>query len=378
MSVRKRTLPSGEIRWLVDYTDQTGNRRGRQFKTQREAKAFEAKAKVEVSERNHVPRSEAVTVRAAVENYLKHCDGRVAAGEMERRTLADIRSKLAHVTGENGIPEVLLPDLSFSGADTMRLRLIAAGMSGANGAKVMGTLRTLLNWAVDSRLVSKNDLAGRKSKRGSREKKRVPIPVGADVAKLLVEADKLLPPHGLYVRTAVLTGCRAGELRGLQWRHVDFTAATIMVEQRAEQDGTIGQPKTASGHRTVPLPAGLLSKLKEAHLAAGRKSDAFVFANRAGEPLDHDAFSGRHWRPLLKRLGLSGLDFHHLRHYYASALLNAGVPITEVSRRLGHADPSITLKIYSHALPEARSGEELVGIEAGLTGAQHECNTKPA
>ena len=67
MSVRKRTLPSGETRWLVDYTDQTGTRRARQFKTQREAKAFEAKAKVEVSERTHVPTSEAVTVREAVE-----------------------------------------------------------------------------------------------------------------------------------------------------------------------------------------------------------------------------------------------------------------------------------------------------------------------
>jgi len=374
MSVRKRMLASGETRWLVDYSDQSGIRRARQFKTQREAKAFEAKAKVEVSERNHVPRSEAVTVRAAVEGYVRHCDGRVAAGEMERRTLADIKSKLAHVTGENGMPEVLLPDLTFSAAEGMRLRLIAAGMSGANSSKVMGTMRTLLNWAIDARMVSKNDLAGRKARRGSREKKQVPIPVGADVAKLLMEADKLPSPYGLYIRTAVLTGCRSGELRGLQWRHVDVVAATIQVEQRAEQDGTIGQPKTVSGHRMVPLPTGLLAKLKEAYLATGRNANAFVFANKVGEPIDHDAFSGRHWRPLLKRLGLSGLDFHHLRHYYASALLHAGVAITEVSRRLGHADPSITLRIYSHALPEASSGAELAGIEAGLTGVQHGCN----
>ncbi|HLO74862.1 MAG TPA: tyrosine-type recombinase/integrase [Magnetospirillum sp.] len=356
---------------MVDYTDQTGTRRARQFRTQREAKAFEAKAKVEVSERTHVPKSEAVTVRVAVEKYTTHCEGRVAAGEMERRTLVDIKSKLAHVTGENGIPEMLLPDLTFAAADTMRLRLIAAGMSGANGAKVLGTLRTMINWCVDSRMASRNDLAGRRSKRGSREKKQVPIPAGAAIAGLLVEADKLPAPYGLYIRTAVLTGCRAGELRGLQWRHVDFAAGTVRVEQRAEQDGTIGQPKTISGHRTVPLPAGLLAKLKEAHLAAGRAPEAFVFGNRAGEPIDHDAFSGRRWRPLLKRLGMAGLDFHHLRHYYASALLNAGVAVTEVSRRLGHADPAITLRIYSHALPEASSGAELAGIEAGLKAKEN-------
>lgn len=374
MSVRKRTLPSGEIRWLVDYSDQTGVRRARQFKTQREAKAFEAKAKVEVSERTHVPKSEAVTVREAVEKYVLHCDARVDAGEMERRTLADIKSKLAHLTGENGITEILLPDISFATADAMRLRLVGAGMSGANAGKVMSTTRTMLNWALDSRMIARNDLAGRKAKRGSREKKQVPIPAGADVVKMLVEADMMPAPYGLYVRTAVLTGCRAGELRGLQWRHVDFVAASVLVEQRAEQDGTIGQPKTVSGHRAVPLPAGLLAKLKEAYLAGGRNSEAFVFSNKAGEPIDHDAFSGRHWRPMLKRLGMLGLDFHHLRHYYASALLHAGVPVTEVSRRLGHADPAITLRIYSHALPEASSGAELAGIEAGLTASQQECN----
>lgn len=395
MSVRKRTLPSGEVRWLVDYKDQTGARRARQFKTQREAKAWEARAKVEVEERTHVARSQAVTVRDAAEKYLKHCEGRVAAGEMEKGSYADVRGKLAHVTGENGMPEVLLPDVSFGAADAMRLRLVTAGMSGATSTKVIGALRTMMNWAVDARLAARNDLAGRRLKRGSREKKQVPIPSQEAIAKMLVEADKLPAPYPLYVRTATLTGARAGELRGLQWRHVDFKGGTITVKQRADRNGGIGQPKTVSGHRTIPVPAGLLAKLKVEFLAAGRDLDRFVFLNPgresakpkkgeapkparapANEPIDHDNFGNRHWRPMLRRIGLAHLDFHHLRHYYASALLNAGVPVTEVSRRLGHADPGITLKIYSHALPEAASGAELAGIEAGLSTKQHECNTK--
>ncbi len=367
MSVRKRVLASGETRWLVDYKDSQGKRRAQQFRTQREAKAFAAKATVEVAERTHIPKAEAVTIRTAVERYTKHLEGRVAAGELERRSLADVKSKLAHVTGENGLPEVLLPDASFGAVDSMRLRLIASGMSGANAAKVVGALRTMLNWCVDSRLASRNPLAGRRAKRGSRDKVQVPIPSQDAVSALLEAADGLSGCYGLYIRTAALTGCRAGELRGLQWWHIDFEAATVTVTQRAEQDGTLGNPKTVSGHRTVPLPAGLLAKLKEAFLAAGRDGARFVFANRVGVPLDHDAFSGRHWRPMLKRIGLEGMRFHDLRHYYASALLNAGVPVTEVSRRLGHADPAVTLRVYSHALPEAASGSELAAIEAGLT-----------
>jgi len=391
MSVRKRIMPSGETRWLVDYKDQVGARRARQFKTQREAKAWEARAKVEVEERTHVARSQAVTIRDAVEKYLKHCEGRVAAGEMEKGSYADVRSKLAHVIGENGMPEVLLPDVSFGAADAMRLRLIGAGMSGATSTKVTGALRTMMNWAVDARIAGRNDLAGRRVKRGSREKKQVPIPSQEAIGKMLAEAEKLPAPYPLYIRTATLTGARAGELRGLQWRHVDFKAGTITVKQRADRSGGIGQPKTVSGHRTIPVPTGLLAKLKADFLAAGRDLDRFVFLNPgrgpakrkkgaapapANEPIDHDNFGNRHWRPMVRRIGLPDLDFHHLRHYYASALLNAGVPVTEVSRRLGHADPGITLKIYSHALPEAASGAELAGIEAGLAAKQHECNTK--
>ncbi len=65
---------------------------------------------------------------------------------------------------------------------------------------------------------------------------------------------------------------------------------------------------------------------------------------------------------MLKKLGIT-LGFHDLRHYYASWLIKAGVPITEVSRRLGHSDASVTLRNYSHALPEDKGGEELAAME---------------
>lgn len=385
MAVRKRewTAADGTKRsaWQADYVDQNGKRQRPTFKTKREAAAFLAKATVEVQERRHVPASEAVTVRAAVDGYLKACAARVAAGELERRSLADIKAKLAHVLGERGIPEVKVPHLSFSVVDAMRLRLIEHGMSQANARKVVAQLRAFVNWAVDDGLATRNELMGRKSQRRAREKVEVDIPAAADVKALLVASDDLPAPYGLYVRAAALTGARAGELRGLQWKHVDFDGATIKVEQRAEQSGEIGLPKTAAGHRTIPVPPDLLRRLREAAMAVGRDPDRHVFAPAPpakligearrqwladnGGPVDHDNFGSRHWRPLLKRLGLS-MKFHGLRHYYASALIAAGVPITEVSRRLGHADVAMTLRVYSHALPESRSGGELSAIEAAI------------
>lgn len=62
-------------------------------------------------------------------------------------------------------------------------------------------------------------------------------------------------------------------------------------------------------------------------------------------------FGHRHWRPLLKKLGIPHRGLHHARHTAASLLLGNGVPVHIVSRMLGHAAPSITLDVYAHLMP---------------------------
>lgn len=57
-------------------------------------------------------------------------------------------------------------------------------------------------------------------------------------------------------------------------------------------------------------------------------------------------------RDLAQKIGLKGISLHSLRHTHASTLLAAGVPIANVSKRLGHRDPYTTAKIYQHALPD--------------------------
>ena len=59
----------------------------------------------------------------------------------------------------------------------------------------------------------------------------------------------------------------------------------------------------------------------------------------------------REFKPLLKKAGLPQIRFHDLRHTAASLMLNNGVPVIVVSRRLGHAQPSITLDVYAHLIP---------------------------
>jgi integrase len=75
-----------------------------------------------------------------------------------------------------------------------------------------------------------------------------------------------------------------------------------------------------------------------------------VFTNSIGGPIIHSNLR-RNYLQLLKDAGLPHIRFHDLRHTAASLLLNHGIPVIIVSRRLGHAKPSITLDIYGHLIP---------------------------
>jgi len=78
-----------------------------------------------------------------------------------------------------------------------------------------------------------------------------------------------------------------------------------------------------------------------------------MFPNSTGAAQDGRSMFNRHFRPTLKKAGLPRIRFHDLRHTCASLLLQAGVPVTVVSKMLGHASAKMTLDVYAHVMPEA-------------------------
>jgi len=132
------------------------------------------------------------------------------------------------------------------------------------------------------------------------------------------------------------TGCRRGEALGLQWADVDQVAGTLRIRRSWTQSGIVENTKTDAGTRTVAAPACLVS-------ATPGAPDALVvgFSPNAAD---------KAWRTMLADLGFAGqFHMHMIRHSVASRMIADGVPITNVSAQLGHANPSITLGIYSHA-----------------------------
>jgi integrase len=112
---------------------------------------------------------------------------------------------------------------------------------------------------------------------------------------------------------------------------------------------------------------------RAATAAIGVEDDAFVFSREldASKPWTPDSVTSR-FVTIRDELGYKNMRFHDLRHFAATRLMAAGVPVRTVSGRLGHANPSTTLSVYSHFV-EA-SDQEAAGIMGGLvsgTKAKH-------
>jgi len=91
--------------------------------------------------------------------------------------------------------------------------------------------------------------------------------------------------HELALRTLAFTGLRVGELRGLVWGDIDLAGATLRLRYQADKCGRRVEPKTPNAKRTVPLPAVLVTALREHRLATGRPADdAPVFRDAATRP----------------------------------------------------------------------------------------------
>jgi integrase len=159
----------------------------------------------------------------------------------------------------------------------------------------------------------------------------------------------------------LLCGIRLGEVLALRWSRIDTESKVIQVREAMEQTKAHGirfkAAKTRAGRRDITMPDDVVEALRayrrqqlelRMQLGAGRlPDDALLFTNLDGEPRSLSAVS-RAWSDFAQRIGMPDVTFHGLRHTHASQLIDAGVDIVTISKRLGHAKPDITLRIYAH------------------------------
>jgi integrase len=205
----------------------------------------------------------------------------------------------------------------------------------------------------------------------SLKRSTVGVPAIKEVQRLIADTETHDPVLGAAIALAAVTGARRGELCALRWSDVDWSRRTMSIARSltvADKIATEGPTKTHQ-RRIIAIDAAL-----EAFLTK-RRSEQETYARDVGVPLAVDPFilsrSADGSAPCLpdglsagyqrraRALGLT-THFHELRHFAATTAIGTGTDVRTVAGRLGHADPSVTLRVYAHAL-EARD-RELAGL----------------
>ena len=194
-------------------------------------------------------------------------------------------------------------------------------------------------------------------------------PTPHQVAALLDSVRATSPDLYVYLRLAICTGARRSQLLALRWGDVDAERSAVAFTRALVEgpDGPELRPTKTRRPYRVALDAKTLAVLIEykAGSAANVPADSFVFSSSAdGSQPWRPNFVTKRFIAARRRAGLSQFRLHDLRHFMATQMLAAGVPIAIVSQRLSHARASTTLNVYAHAVPggDRDAAETLAGI----------------
>ena len=201
------------------------------------------------------------------------------------------------------------------------------------------------------------------------KKKELPILSREEQADLERYISTHRDPAAIGVLITLYTGLRIGEVCALSWEDVDLDRGVIHVRHtiarvrdsdpgsRASTKLILDSPKTASSARDVPIASALLpylAKLKQECPAGFLTSDT-------GNHISPRTYEYRFHR-LLDRCGIARVNYHALRHTFATRCVEAGMDVKSLSEILGHANVGITLNTYVHSSME-RKRKQLEQLE---------------
>lgn len=356
--------------WTLDYTDEHGRRRRKVLgRTKREAEELRAEI---ISARNRALRDPDPEADEAG-------SGDIRLARLRDIYLADLRTRATpkHVQNTEialgkilaAVPAGTVGELTPVMVVEARAKLLAAGSSRRWVNVLACALQAALRWAVQMDLVEANpiekvrklrDEGGKHQRCKRRALSETEIDAFLTAAR---EEDEEFGRHRVRVpqapmwRTLLEVGCRYGELRQATWSDLDEEQAVL--ELRAEN--------TKAGRaRIIPLGQGLLADLaalKPHHWrVTGLRpmpEDPLFLTPRGRAFCVPSNNINRMLRRVLERAGIDRvnargekIDVHALRHTLASRLARNNVPIAQTQRLLGHADPSLTAKVYTHLLVE--------------------------
>ncbi|WP_373739379.1 tyrosine-type recombinase/integrase [Jeotgalibaca porci] len=181
------------------------------------------------------------------------------------------------------------------------------------------------------------------------------------LAHFLSCADQIDAQTSILFRLLAYTGCRKGEILGLQWRDYDEISNSIRIERTAAYTKagkvSLHAPKTQSGVRTISLDEETGKRLREWKTTqrkellmrgySARSTTQHIVTNKKNGIM-HLSSPNYLLIKIEKKYDIDHISIHGFRHTHTTLLIEAGVPFKEIQDRLGWGNPDMLLKIYSH------------------------------
>ncbi len=227
-------------------------------------------------------------------------------------------------------------------------------LSGSLQKSIVCVLNQILDYAVSHYHCSIPRYPFPRKKRDLRPAETLDL---SEQARLLHCLHDRMDGYKLGIVVCIFTGLRLGEICSLKWRDIDLDRKVLCVNttvQRIAVEGketkTIlleGEPKSMFSKREIPLPDGLVELLKPYHSNAGE------YVINKDRPMEPRTYQNKFQR-YLRSAGVRRMNFHTLRHTFATNCVNGGMDIKSLSEILGHSDVKITLDCYTHPTLETK------------------------
>lgn len=308
-----------------------------------------------------------VTISDAAKLWIARCE----LEQLERATLHSYRSQLRnHI--EPKIGDLLLK--TFSAVNVREfLDSMLRDSTRAMAKKCLTTLRSIISAAQERGLVQNNVARDVKLRRSERHEPDRVFPTKDEIKSLIANAPER---HQPLIMTALLTGMRMSELRGLTWDAVDFDRSVITVRKRADRYCDMGNTKSKSGRREIPIGPGLAQVLKSWKVACPKGDLDLVFPNGVGNVETHSNIYNRIFKPLMLKSGIVDgkgaprFSLHAMRHAAASLFIEQGWPPKKIQTMLGHSSITMTYDVYGHLFHDpAKDVDQMGEMERGLLAA---------
>jgi len=314
--------------------------------------------------------------RVIIEHHLKPTLGNIMIADIT----ADQIQKLLNAKQEKGARKDGRNNITLSASSVIKIKIIISAS---------------LKQAVKNRMIPYNPAEAVTPPKMTRREIRV----------LSLEEQNnfmgVLQGHRLEAlfKLALATGMRKGELLALTWDCVDFEKKTITISKSAmrvrnqktmKTEIQVGNPKSVSGFREIPMLPSVIPILEKHNAqqegekrAAGSayNKNNLVFCSNVGSYLEPSRINTTLGK-LLKYASMDHINFHALRHTFATRALENGVPAKVVQTILGHADVALTLNTYTHVLKETlhdqiQKMDEIFACDTLITKAKNTADREP-